>query len=188
LRESRTRKARVNKETREPGLEKAARGSDTLIIGVGNPQRGDDGVGHFIAGKLKQRRLPKSRVQVHWGDGISLMETWENAQTVILLDAVRSGAPPGKIFHFDAIRQSIPRGFFNCSTHSFSVAEAVELAKTLKKLPPRLLIYGIEGQRFNAGIGLSSEVEIAAERVIERLTRDICSPLLEDSDTPKNSA
>jgi hydrogenase maturation protease len=149
------------------------KGSDILIVGVGNEYRGDDGVGLFMAGQLKRMRLPNTRVLLHRGEGTSLMETWEGAQAVILLDAVQSCAPPGHIFRFDATRQSISRGLFNYSTHYISVAEVVELAKTLNQLPPYFVIYGIEGERYHTGVGLSSEVEKAAADLIERATGDV---------------
>ena len=60
---------------------------------------------------------------------------------------------------FDAGNSPIPSDFFNYSTHAFSVAEAVELARALNKLPTRLLIYGIEGVDFSAGIGLTEAVQ-----------------------------
>jgi len=162
----------------------ALKGPEILVIGVGNGHRGDDGVGPFMAGELKLKHLPKTRVQFHRGEGISLMETWKGANAVILLDAVKSGALPGKIFRFDAVRQSIPRGFFNYSTHHFSVAEAVGLSKILNKLPPHLVIYGIEGGRYHVGAGLSAEVEKAAADVIERVTGDVVE--LSNLLSPKN--
>jgi Ni,Fe-hydrogenase maturation factor len=49
------------------------------------------------------------------------------------------------------------------------VAEAVELARALKRLPPRLVVYGIEGRSFSAGVELSAEVEQAAAVVVARV-------------------
>ena len=145
-----------------------------LVIGVGNEYRGDDGVGPHIARKLKRKGLPRALIEIQNSEGTLLMESWRNAHTVILLDAVSSGAPPGKIYRFDARRQPIPSRFFNCSTHSFGIAEALGLAKRLKRLPPCALIYGIEGKTFEAGATLSPEVERAAEDVMERVVEEVC--------------
>jgi hydrogenase maturation protease len=101
------------------------------------------------------------------------MELWTDAQMVILLDAVSSGGQPGKIFRFNAHDHSIPSSFFKFSSHNFSLAEAIELARTLNRLPPRLIIYGIEGLSFEEGRGLSLETESAAMDLIERIIGEI---------------
>jgi hydrogenase maturation protease len=99
------------------------------------------------------------------------METWQSQITVILVDATTSEAPPGTIHRIDARKQQIPRGNFRCSSHGFSVSEAIELARTLNQLPPRLLVFGIEGKDFTTGIGLSDEVEQAAMEVTAKVLR-----------------
>ena len=92
---------------------------------------------------------------------------------VVLLDAVSSGATPGTIHRFDAHTDTIPAKFYHYSTHAFSVAEAVELARTLNKLPQHLIVYGIEGKNFEAGVSLSAEVEKAVEQVIEKVVEEV---------------
>jgi len=144
-----------------------------LVIGVGNEYMGDDGVGLFIARKLKAQNLPIVQVEVQTGEAASLIEAWEAVEAVILLDAVRSDGSPGRIYQFKAPTEFIPNRFFNSSTHNFGVAEAVELARTLGRLPRCLTIYGIEGRCFEVGRRLSPEVEQAAGDVIQRVIRDI---------------
>ncbi len=137
-----------------------------VIIGVGNVYRRDDAVGLIVARRLKAEHLDDVRILEESGEGAALMESWKDADTVILIDAVHSGGAPGTIHRLDAHAQAIPTGFFHYSTHAFSVAEAVELARALNQLPPRFIIYGIEGKDFEAGEGLSPEVEKAVEEVV----------------------
>ena len=149
-----------------------------LIIGVGNAYRGDDAVGLRIAQDIKKKSPDHVNVIEQSGEGISLMDSWKDSDTVILIDAVHSGAQPGTIHRFDVHTQTIPTKFFHYSTHAFGVAEAIELARTLKQLPQNLIVYGIEGKCFEAGIGLSLEVERAVAEVMMRVQQDIhnCSP------------
>ena len=65
--------------------------------------------------------------------------------------------------------------FFHYSTHAFSVAEAIELGRALGKLPPRVILYGIEGKDFAAGETLSPEVASAADEVLGRVREEIQS-------------
>jgi len=149
-----------------------------LIIGIGNAYRGDDAVGLRVAQDIKKEALVHVTVSEQSGDGISLMDSWKDSDAVILIDAVHSGAQPGTIHRFDVHTQTIPTKFFHYSTHAFGVAEAIELARALKQLPQNLIVYGIEGKCFEAGIGLSLEVEKSAQEVVKRVKQDIhtCSP------------
>lgn len=139
-----------------------------LVIGIGNPLRGDDGVGPTIVEILKARGLPGARLMTCHGDGLLLIETWKN-KGVMLIDAATSGAHPGTVYRFDALRRPLPAGFSLYSTHAFGIAETIELARTLDQLPSHLVIYAIEGRNFAMGAGLSPEVERAVHDVVERL-------------------
>ncbi|MBI3693895.1 MAG: hydrogenase maturation protease [Acidobacteria bacterium] len=100
------------------------------------------------------------------------MEGWSDAEEVILVDAVVTGVPPGAITVWDARTAPLAGDFIRCSTHAFGVAEAVELARLLDRLPPRLRIYGIEGTNFEPGAEPSPAVREAAERLAEQIARE----------------
>jgi hydrogenase maturation protease len=144
-----------------------------LIIGVGNEYRRDDGAGAEVARRIDKFNLPQVRILLHSGEGASLLEHFREADLVIIIDATQSESSPGAVHFFDAGNSPIPSSFFNYSTHAFSVAEAVELARALNKLPTRLLVYGIEGTDFSAGIGLTEAVLTSVETVVERITNDL---------------
>ena len=101
------------------------------------------------------------------------MEAWKGVDTVVLIDAVNSGAEAGTIHRLEARAQPIPREFFRYSTHAFSVGEAIELARTLGELPDHLIVFGVEGKTFKAGNGLSGEVEIAVRDTVERVINEL---------------
>ena len=144
-----------------------------LVIGVGNEDRGDDGVGPLVASRLKPQAGDRFEVLECRGDGASLMDAWKDADTVIILDAAMSGAEAGTIHRIDASTQPMPKNFLHYSTHAFSVAEGVELARALSELPRRVIVYGIEGEKFGAGDALSPAVEKAAREVEALVLRDL---------------
>ena len=140
---------------------------------MGNEARGDDGVGLTVARKLQKMQLPGLAVAEFQGDGAALMERWQGAATVVLVDAAASGAAPGTVHRFEARAGPLPREVLRpTSTHALGPAEAVELARALGRLPPRLIIYGIEGAAFGAGAALSQEALIAAAEVVVRILDD----------------
>ena len=76
-----------------------------------------------------------------------------------------SGADPGTVFRFEAHKKPIPACLFHYSTHDFNIADTIELARLLGKLPPKVMIFGIEGADFGHGEGLSEDMAAAIERV-----------------------
>jgi hydrogenase maturation protease len=151
----------------------SSRQSRTIIIGVGNPYRSDDGAGIVVVRQLLGRVPVGVSIVEESGEGAALMEAWKDAAAAVVVDAVHSDAPPGTIHRLDACSQQIPEGFFHYSTHAFSVAEAIELARTLNQLPPHLIVYGIEGKNFSAGTELSAVVEQAVPTLVSRVLEEL---------------
>jgi hydrogenase maturation protease len=132
------------------------------VIGLGNEWRGDDGVGIEVARRVGGRLLD--------GEPIGLVEAFDGEDEVVLVDAVSTGASPGTIFVFDASSEPLPTPIFGASsTHALGLAEAIELARTLGRLPGRVVVCGIEGESFGFGEGLSSSVAAAADRFTEEV-------------------
>src|SRR3970040_627455 len=76
-----------------------------IVIGVGNPTRGDDAAGLEVA-------RPARRVEAHQeaNGSYELMDVWEGADEVIVVDAARSGAPPGTVHRFETDHEPLPHG------------------------------------------------------------------------------
>ena len=123
----------------------------------------------MVARRLRDSRLTALRVVEREGEPVDLIEQWSGAGQAIVVDAVHSGAEPGTIHALDASSTRMPIELFTGSTHAFGLAEAVELARALDRLPTRLLVFGIEGRSFSAGRGLTPEVERAVGSLVSRL-------------------
>jgi hydrogenase maturation protease len=141
-------------------------GSDPLIIGIGNLDRGDDAAGLLVARRL---RAAGFHAIEHTGDGASLIEAWSGAERVILVDAVVSHSPAGTIFSWDGRSAPVLGNVFRRSTHDFGVGEAIQLGRVLARLPQSLTVYGIEGRCFEPGAEASPEVLEAVERLAQQL-------------------
>jgi hydrogenase maturation protease len=137
----------------------------TLIIGVGNRYRGDDAVGLAAAERLKQLHLPGIAVRFCPGGGLGLLEAWQGADTVIIIDAVRGAGVAGEIVRLD--HQDLDRldGSGKVSSHGFGLGEVVRLAQALELMPARVMIYGVEARNFEPGTALSPEVAAAVDQV-----------------------
>jgi len=141
-----------------------------LVIGVGNRYRSDDAAGLLAADLLKSAQIQEVHVVTGITDGASMIDLWQGYEAVYVVDAVVSGEEPGKIYRFDAASGTVPKSFFNpYSTHSFSVAEAIQLAFALDKLPANLIVYGIEAKNFEQGEHVSPDVAAAVSVVAGKI-------------------
>ena len=144
-----------------------------VVIGVGNPDRGDDAAGREVARRL--RGMLKSEIDVVELDGeaTSLLLQLEGADAAFLVDACVSGAPSGTVRRFDLAEDSLSCATFGLSSHGFGLAAAIDLAKALDLLPRRCVVYAIEGESFGIGAPISLPVERAIRDLVEALRREI---------------
>jgi len=144
------------------------------VIGVGNALRHDDAAG-LEGARLVRTLVDPAAVAVleHEGEPLALIDMWQGTESVVLVDAIHSGAPPGTIHRVDISSEPIPadlRG--SSSTHAVGIGEAIELARALGRLPRRVVVYGVEGVRFDAGSGLSEEVQAVIGLLAEVVARE----------------
>jgi len=153
----------------------AAHHPPCLVIGIGNPDRGDDGAGRAAAKWLRDRPLSGVDIIEHDGEVSSLLDRLDGAAAVYLIDACTSGAPAGAVHRIDAAAAPLPQEAFSLSTHGLGLAEAIELARALGRLPERCIVYAIEGRNFDTGAPLSPPVAAAIAVAGERVQAELCA-------------
>jgi hydrogenase maturation protease len=138
----------------------ASRTMPALVIGIGNPDRGDDAVGVQIARRVAAER-PDVRL-LELDDPCEALNVWEPADTVVVADAVCSGGDPGDIHVVDAVAQTLPAGSWAAGgTHAMGIAAVVELGRALGRLPQKLVVVGVEADHFDYGAPMSDAVAAA---------------------------
>lgn len=111
------------------------------------------------------------------GELTQLLDLWRGADVAIVVDSVaRTIAHPGRIQRVDA--EMLEGVVSATSSHAFGVAEAVRLGRALGALPDALVVFGVDADRLDLGIGLSGAVATAVPRavaaVVEELERSRC--------------
>lgn len=165
-----------------------------VVIGTGNPYRGDDAVGVVFSRRFREVAPHGVTVIEHDGEPAELLNEWAGADIVYLVDAVRADeqvtgsvadakrrdtslprttCAAGRVYRFDAHRDPLPAELFRVSTHAMGVAEGIELARVLDRLPQRLTVYGIRGDGFDHGAELSAEVDSACDEVVSLVLGEI---------------
>jgi hydrogenase maturation protease len=147
---------------------------EVVVVGVGNPDRGDDAAGPAVVAALWDRVPPGVRLTTTVGsDPSTFWDLWEGASHVVLVDAMVSGRPPGTIARFDVSRDPLPGTVRLVSTHALGAPAAIELARALGRLPSRVLVYGIEGGSFAGGAVMSDEVTRAVSELADGLLGEV---------------
>jgi hydrogenase maturation protease len=146
-----------------------------LVVGVGNPDRGDDGIGPMVVRQLRGRVSPDVAILERSGDALALIDDWEGRDAVILVDAAAAGGTPGCIHRIDLLRDALPPELSLSSTHGFGVAEAIGLADALDLLPAQVIAYAIEGVNFDPGAPISPQVAAVTGEVAERVATELKS-------------
>ncbi len=146
-----------------------------VVVGIGNPDRGDDAVGRVVASLLQSKVMPDIPITTLNGEGAGIVAALEGADEAWLVDACRSGAPAGTIHRIDCAMEKVPP-CGSVSSHDFGLAEAIELARALGTLPQQCILYAIEAADFTLGAPLSPEVMAAAQTVAERISRELTQP------------
>ena len=146
-----------------------------IVVGIGNPDRGDDAVGHVVASLLQSTGTPDIPITLLNGEGAGIVAALEGADAAWLVDACRSGASPGRIHRIDCTADKVPP-CGSISSHDFGLAEAIELARALGTLPQHCILYAIEAADFTLGAPLSPEVMAVAHTVAERIREELTQP------------
>ena len=157
---------------------------EVLVIGLGNPIMGDDGLGVAALERLRQGwGLPESVRLVDGGTwGMNLLPLIEEADRVVFLDAIDAGRPVGALVLLE--REELPRFFgLKLSPHQIDLREVLALAELRGRLPSDLVAIGLQPGRVEMASGLSTEVDSRLDdvltAVVERLERwgYACTPL-----------
>jgi len=139
------------------------------VIGIGSPF-GDDAIGLAVARALTEAPPPNCEVIAADRPGSALIDLFEGADTVILIDAVQSGRPPGYIHEFDFDKLDRVDASFS-SSHELGLIATIQLARRLGRLPTRGRVVGVEivPTRTNQLDSLSPVARAAMKGVIDRV-------------------
>jgi hydrogenase maturation protease len=138
-----------------------------LILGLGNPLLGDEGIGMRVVEELKGLELPDGVVVVEGGTtGLGLIGLMEGYERVIIVDAADMGHPPGRVVRFTPLEVQLKTAEAPLSLHQIGLEEVLALAEALEVAPAELVIIGIQPSQVEVGAGLSPEVERAIPQII----------------------
>ena len=138
----------------------------TLVLGLGNPLLGDEGVGlRALEALASAADFPPSVELLDGGTaGLSLVPRLRSADRVLVLDAVSAGKPPGTVMRLDGAELG-REGFGKISPHQIGLSDILS-ASRLSGGPEEIVILGVEPASLSLGVGLSAPVESAIGKLV----------------------
>ncbi len=149
---------------------------DTLVLGLGNVLRGDDGVGTAVISTLQTQSLPDGIDLIDGGTvGLEIVLLLKEYRRVIVVDAAEMGLEAGEWRVFEGSSAIIPSNpsCMNGTLHGAGFAEALALAEALGTLPEELLVFGVQPERTDWEEGLSEGVKTAVPDLCEAIKATI---------------
>jgi hydrogenase maturation protease len=142
----------------------------TVILGIGNELLGDEGVGVHAARRLGREKLPKQVKVVEVGTAIlDALHELEQADRIIVLDAMKSGGSPGTVY-------KIP--FEQCSgaeciasMHGFDIFRVMALAG--RNTPPPVTVFGVEPGEIDWSMELSPAVANSLSYLLDAVISEL---------------
>jgi len=146
----------------------------TLILGLGNALRGDDGIGPAVIEWLDQQTLPAEVEAVDGGTaGLDIVSTLMGHARAIIVDAAHIGRAPGAWMRFTSDVARLKENDTTLSLHSAGLAEALALGAALNVLPREIILYGVQPKSVDWLPQLSAEVQAAVPEVGQAILREI---------------
>tara|TARA_R110000787_G_scaffold11915_5_gene38870 strand:- start:19 stop:519 length:501 start_codon:yes stop_codon:yes gene_type:complete len=144
---------------------------DIVVIGCGNPNRSDDGVGPHVVARLHENGLPDhTRVFDGGTDGMSVMYSARGATHLIIVDARMPEGTPGAIFEVPGeVLEAPPNQSLNL--HDFRWDHALYAGRRIygDDFPKLVSVFLIEAASLKLGLEMSREVVLAADNVEGRV-------------------
>lgn len=141
------------------------------VIGCGNPNRSDDGVGPEVIARLRSTGLPDAVALYDAGtDGMAVLYRARGLSRLIVVDAKAPETTPGAIFEVPGeLLESPPTNSLNL--HDFRWDHALHAARRIygAQFPGEVTVFLIEAQSLDLGLGLSAAVSKAADDVVKRI-------------------
>ncbi|MCB8976093.1 MAG: hydrogenase maturation protease [Ardenticatenaceae bacterium] len=152
-----------------------------LVLALGNPLRGDDGVGSAVLAALGETAVLPPHIKLIDGGtpGLETALTLQGYDKVIVIDAANLGEAPGTWRRFSLAEANlVQQAQMNGTLHDAGFAEAVALGVALDILPPEIIVYGVQPETIEWEMGLSTAVRTAIPKICQQIQAELAEILI----------
>ena len=146
-----------------------------LVLGLGNILLQDEGLGVRAVEQLAVRYELSPDVEVLDGGtlGLDLLPRLDGVHTLLLVDAVKCGQPPGALIRLEG--DAIPTALaLKMSMHQLGLGDLLAVSSLRGTLPPRVILWGMEPASFDWSLDLSSPVTARLDELVQVVVQELC--------------
>ena len=141
-----------------------------LVVGVGNVLLRDEGIGCHVAHALERVALPDAEV-IDGGTCPDVLQGAEDADKLVIVDAVKGGGVPGQIYRFRPEDVTLEQKQV-LSLHDMSLIGSLGLSSLWHNIGETVII-GVEPKELSWGLELSPEVQGRMPQIIDAVLDEL---------------
>ena len=146
----------------------------TVVVGLGNPYMKDDGIGIFAARQLKKSHSLGDKVVVYEYQAmdLSLLLQFKGATKIILIDALKSGSPPGTVSKYEITSREGPLLKLP-NLHELQLYDMLDIASETGLLACPVVVIGVEPKNVSPGEGLTDAIAGTIVKIFSEVKGEI---------------
>jgi hydrogenase maturation protease len=148
---------------------------DTIVLGLGNPLMGDEGIGVKVIEMLQSASgdFPGADFVDAGTGGMNLLHLLAGRKKAIIIDCAIMGEEPGTIKRFTPEEVRTVKKLAHLSLHEVDILKVIELARQLEECPDQITFFGIEPESIEQRMSLSSTLTQRLTEYVEVIKNDL---------------
>jgi hydrogenase maturation protease len=145
-------------------------GMGRFVVGIGNTLLKDEGVGCHVVRALGEVDLSDVEI-IDGGTSLDVLQLCEDADKLIIVDAVKGGGIPGQIYRFHIEDITLEQRPF-LSLHDVGLVDSLMLMQLWHRIGEAVII-GVEPKDIDWGLELSPELQEKMPRIIDAILAEL---------------
>ena len=160
----------VGNQKSKIGLQKS-----TVVLGLGNPLMGDEGIGVYLVEQLARSAAEYPSVDFldAGTGGLSVLHYIEGRRKAIIIDCAFMNEEPGVIRRFTPYQVRSRKVLAHQSLHEADLMQILAMARQLGQGPERVILFGIQPERVELGQGLSPALTDRIDEYVSRILSEL---------------
>jgi len=148
---------------------------ETIVLGLGNPLMGDEGIGVKLIEMLKSVSVdfPEADFVDAGTGGMSLLHLIAGRKRAVIIDCAIMGEKPGTIRRFSPDEVKTVKQLRHLSLHEVDILKVIELARRLEECPEEIIFFGIEPESLEQRMALSQTLTALLDRYLATITAQL---------------
>jgi hydrogenase maturation protease len=147
----------------------------TVVVGLGNPLMGDEGIGTEVVRRLSERLVghPSAEFVDAGTGGLTVLHLMEGRRKAVFVDCALMDTAPGTVRRFTPAEVRSNKVLAHQSLHEADLIRVIDMARQLDQAPEEIVLFGIQPERVELRQGLSKTLTIRLEEYIASVLKEL---------------